>query len=383
MILAVIFWSCITLIAYTYVFYPLVIYVWSSLKPALPSRNAAPALPSVSIVISVYNEEAVLEEKLKNLAALDYPSDRIEIIIGSDGSSDRTNVMLSASDLPIVRPILFPQRRGKAAVINALIAQAKGDIIILSDANTFYDASTARSLVEPFVDPTIGAVCGELILQSESGMAGSVGESSYWNYENIIKSNESRIHSTLGATGAVYAIRKDLFVPIPTEKVVADDFLIPMNILMQGYRNCYEPRAVAYERLSNSISGEFRRKVRISAGNFTGIAEFARLLHPRFGFIAFALWSHKIIRWIVPGLLPAALLLNVFLAARSEFYQALLYAHLFFYLLSVLGFLLDTLKLKAGILSFPYYFVAMNAALLVGFVKFILGRQRPTWDVVR
>ncbi len=374
---------CITLVGYTYIVYPLILIIWSSSKQNKIVYDAADKLPFVSVVISVYNEEEHIEERINNLKSLNYPPDLIEILIGSDGSDDATNEKLKSLTDVRIKTRFFQVRRGKAAVLNDLISEAKGEIIVLSDANTFYERSTVHSLVRPFYDATVGAVCGELLLHSDLKTVGSVGEASYWNYENIIKLYESRIQTTLGGTGAVYAIRKTLFNLLPTNKMVADDFLIPMNIIKRGFRNYYEPKAVAYENLSNSVSGEFKRKVRISTGNFYGISEFSELLHPKYGFVAFALWSHKIIRWSVPFLLILIFLLNIILSFTSPFMSVILLLQLAFYASSVLGFILDSMKLKAGLLGLPYYFVAMNAALFVGFFKFLFSNQRPTWEVVR
>jgi cellulose synthase/poly-beta-1,6-N-acetylglucosamine synthase-like glycosyltransferase len=205
----------------------------------------------------------------------------------------------------------------------------------------------------------------------------------YWTFENRLKFWESRIRTTLGATGAVYAIRKKLFRPLPIERAVMDDFLIPMRIIQQGYDILYEPKALAFEEPSNSVLGEFRRKVRIAAANYNGISEFTSLLNPKEGFVAFALWSRKVFRWLVPFCLVVAFVCSVFLAGESAIFQWVLGVEGLLLILGALGFIFDRKNLKLGVGGLPYYFFAVNLALLIGFVNFLLKKQRPTWEVIR
>jgi biofilm PGA synthesis N-glycosyltransferase PgaC len=378
-----IFWTLVAIVAYTYAVYPLILFLSPRARRSPPSMTPRNEVPSVSVVVSVYNESTVLEDKIRNLLTLDYPQEKIEFLLGSDGSTDGTATILRKAETPQVRPFIFDTRRGKAAVLNDLVANARGSIVVFSDANTFFDPQTVAMLVDNFVDPSVGAACGELVLSSGSKSVGGVGESSYWTYENFLKKLESRLHTIVGATGGVYAIRRELYRPLPVSKTVMDDFLTPMEVLKAGYSVKYEPRALAHEKSTESVRGEFRRKVRIGAANFHGISEFSSLLHPRHGFVAFALWSHKIIRWCVPFLLIGIVATTAALAADSEFYRNTLLLEGGIGVLAVIGFLADTAGVRIGVLGLPYYFVAMNAALLVGFIKFVLKSQKPTWDVIR
>lgn len=382
MINLLVIWVPLLLIAHTYFFYPVLLYLWRSLRHA-QVRPQIGELPFVSIAVAAYNEESCLESRIRNLKELDYPSECIEFLFGSDGSTDRTNQILLDHHAGNIHSFVWSERRGKPAVLNDLIARARGDIVILSDANTHYVPETARKLVQHFHDPSVGAVTGELVLQTQSATVGAYGEASYWTYENRLRRMESDIRTTLGATGAVYAIRKALYSPLPTGTSVVDDFLIPLRILKQGYNIRYEPDAIAYEHTSGSVAGEFRRKIRIGASNFQGISEFAKLLSPRYGFVSFALWSHKLIRWFAP-----LLLLLIFVGTCAQAFSSLAFgvffvAQLGFLALVCLGFIADRLKIEVGILGFPYYFIAMNMALLGGFLKFLFKRQGPTWNVIR
>ncbi|MBI4429531.1 MAG: glycosyltransferase family 2 protein [Ignavibacteriales bacterium] len=383
MLASFIFWFSLIIIVYSYCIYPLILMLLVRAKrpPQQPVSNGFE--PRVSVLISAYNEESILKEKLLNLESIDYPADKIEFLFGSDGSTDLTNEILQKSRLRNLKVCVFSDRRGKALVLNELIQQAEGEVVVFSDANTIYRPETVRKLVQHFSHPETGAVCGELVLTAETGFAGNIGESLYWLYENYLKRLESDIHTMLGATGGVYAIRKQLYTPLPTTKAVTDDFLISTMIIKSGYRVRYEPTALAYEKGLGSVLGEFQRKVRIGASNFNGIAEFRPLLHPRKGFVAMALWSRKIIRWCVPFLLLAMFLSTVALSFGSEFFRLLLWIELIFLFAVFVGFVLDKLNVKIGIFGLPFYFAAMNAALFVGFLHFWRGKQRPTWEVIR
>ncbi len=383
MIPVIVFWASLALIVYTYLLYPALVFVGSLLVRRKDPQSAGEYAPAVSMVISIYNEEKILPGKLKNIASLNYPPEKLEVLIGSDGSTDGSNGILRDSRLPNLHPLLFPGRRGKGPVLNDLLQHATGEIVIFSDANTMYDAGSLLNLVRHFSDPTIGAVCGDLRLQSDLSTSGGIGEWTYWKYESIIKSSESRCRTLLGATGGIYALRRSLYEELPVNKIVTDDFLTPLRVVRRGYRVVYEPRALAYEYATNSISGEYQRKVRIAASNFSTITEISDLLAPRKGFVAFALWSHKIIRWSVPFLLFLVLVTSAVLRSHGFFYLGVLIAFLLIVTLGFLGFVMERMRLKIGKFGIPYYFIAMNFALLAGFFKFILKRQQAVWNVVR
>jgi len=382
-IAAIVFWCSLLSVVYSYFVYPLIVGLIAKTAAAPLPRGDDGYLPEISLVVSFFNEDAVLPEKLRNMEAVDYPADRIRFLLGSDGSTDGTNRLLASWPRPNKSVLTFPARRGKAPVLNDLVASATGEIVIFSDANTMYHPATVRKLVRMFADPAVGAVCGELVLVPEGSDASGSGEVSYWAYESWLKRNESAIHSLLGATGGVYAIRRSLFEPLPLGKPVTDDFLIPLRIVMRGYRVTYARDAIATEKTSGSMKGEFSRKARIGAQNFAGIGEIAPLLLPKAGFIAFALWSHKIIRWFVPFLALFALAATVVLAASSLFFTVVLACEAAFLLAGLGGFLADRQRVSLGPAGLPYYILAMNTALFLGFVRYILRLQRTTWEVLR
>jgi len=377
------FWISLIVIVYTYIIYPLIILTNVTLRPRRKKVIVDNFEPSISIVVAVFNEGVVLQEKLNNFKVMNYPSKKIELIIGSDGSDDRTNEILKNSTLTNLKVEIFGERNGKPFVLNNIIPKSKGDIIIFSDANTIFHIETIKHLVKHFSDPMIGGVCGDLRLITDPKAIGEIGEFSYWRYENFLKQLESDCQTLLGATGGVYAIRKELFKPLPTNRAIVDDFLIPMEVVKKGFRIVYEPEAIAYENSAGTVRGEFKRKVRIGASNFSSISEYANLLHPCHGFVAFALWSHKIIRWLVPFFLIFILLSSLSLVSHSEFFHIIFNVEIIFLLFALLGFVAELLKIKIGIMSLPYYFIAMNAALFIGFIKYVFGKQRSTWEIVR
>ncbi len=339
--------------------------------------------PTVTLVTAVYNEGEVLSKKLHNLEQLDYPPSKLFFLFGSDGSTDCTNELLNGVTHPNFAVKIYAQRRGKAAVLNDLLSEVETDLVMLSDGNTMHSPDSVKSLVRHFSDRRVGAVCGELVLQADNTTTGGLGEGWYWAFENAMKRMESEISTTIGATGAIYAVRRSLVKPLPVNRPVMDDFLISLDVVRQGYMVKYDPHAVAYEIPANSIEGEFKRRVRIGAANFHGLKEFADLLHPRYGFAAFALWSRKIIRWSIPFLVLIAVMCSIALAFGSGTYRFVLFFEGLFLVAAAFGYWSEKRRFRIGILGLPYYVVAMNAALFIGFMKFISNKQPTTWEVVR
>ena len=337
----IVFWLALLPLLHTYVVYPIMVFLIGITRNNPIKKHSFTSLPTVTVVISLYNEETVLEEKMKNLEATNYPHEKLSILLGSDGSTDRTNAILGRCEKSNVGVHVFPTRRGKAAVLNDLVAKSQGEVIVFSDANTNFQSDTIRRLVEPLANTDVGAVCGELVLLSDARTTGGLGERAYWKIENMLKTYESRISTVLGATGAVYAIRRSQISPLPLGKVVMDDFLLPLGVVKRGFRIVYESRAVAFEKPSNSVEGEFRRRVRIAAANFNGISEYASLLNPRHGFVAFALWSHKILRWIAPLLFLLVAGSSLLMAGSSSFFSLVLWIQVTFLLIALIGFVSD------------------------------------------
>ncbi|MFZ1978083.1 MAG: glycosyltransferase family 2 protein [Bacteroidota bacterium] len=382
MVLQLIFWSIMSVVVYSYCLYQLILWTVSITKKKLNTILPVP-LPTVSLVISVYNEEKNLPAKLNNIRIYDYPAEKLEILFGVDGATDKSEKILGECSINNMCVVSFKERRGKAAVLNDLLDQARNEIIVFSDSNTIFEPQTIKELIKHFTDPAIGVVSGYLKLVQGVEQRLKTGEHTYWEYENIIKSWESRTCSVLGATGGVYAIRKKLFVLLPVDLSIADDFIIPMEIIKKGYRCIYEPRAIAYEALGKNVSDEFRRKVRIGAQNINALPFIVSLLHPRYGFIAFALLSHKIIRWFTPIFLILSFVLCLILYPDAFVYRLMIIAWGLLLCTGSIGWLTEKTSMSIGLFIYPYYFLAMNYALFAGFFKAIFHTQKTTWNVYR
>ena len=377
MFVDIIFWFAVVLLGYTHVGYPMLLWVWAVLRSREP--RAGHFSPTVSILVVANNEAARIQQRLENLLALDYPSDRLEIILASDGSDDDTLLRALRYRKAGVFVVAFARRRGKSAVLSDLVPQCQGEIVVLADARQRFERGALRALTAHFADPDVGAVSGELMLHVDTdGSAVGEGVGFYWKYEKFIRRNESRVDSTVGVTGAIYAIRRDLFEPIPAETIL-DDVLIPMQIVRRGYRVAFESAARAYDRAVATAKIEFTRKVRTLAGNFQLFVRQPWLLNP----FANRLWvqtvSHKACRLLSPLCLGAAWAANLFLLDQP-FYRWTLGAQLVFYAAAVGGYLIRDSKKKVRWLNVPYAFCLLNWAAVMGFLRFINGRQRVTWE---
>jgi len=376
----IVFWISVFFVFHSYLFYPIIVLGWASLKRD-HTLLIQDDLPSISLLLALYNEEKIIIDKLENIRRMDYPPDKIEILIGSDCSSDGTIKLLQSFSLPRARVIDFPSRRGKASVLNDLAAAAKNEILVFSDADTFYRPDALKKMMRHFAYPRVGGVCGNLHLKASTTNSGGMAEAVYWRYENAIKKSEGRIKTTFGATGAIYAIRRNLFSPVATHKIFADDFLIPLNVVRKGFEIRYDADAECWEETAESTTNEFHRKIRIGAANFNGLADILPLLHPRFGFISFGLISHKLIRWIVPFLLIFIFASSLWLSQVGSFYSYFFSAQILFVCLAGIGYILDIRGRPIMLFTMPYYFVIANAGLLVGFVRFLRGTQKSVWNL--
>jgi poly-beta-1,6-N-acetyl-D-glucosamine synthase len=379
MIAEIIFWCAVLFLVYTHAGYPVLLWIRAGRDTGNDSALAGEAaLPMVSILVVAYNEAARIEARLDNLFALDYPPERLEIILASDGSSDDTAARVQRYLGGGLKFIAYNRRRGKIAALNDLIPRARGEIVVLADARQRFEPGALRALVRHFADPGVGAVSGELVLLSDADSP-AVGEGVgfYWHYEKFIRRNESRIDSTVGATGAIYAIRRDLFETIPADTLL-DDVLIPMRIVRRGYRVLFEPAALAYDRVAATAEAEFARKVRTLAGNFQLFVRAPWLLDPRVNRLWWQTLSHKACRLLSPFCL-AAVFGSSLLLAHELFYQAMLGAQLALYAAAGAGYLLRNSRVKNRLLGIPYAFCLLNWAVVVGLLRFINGRQRVTW----
>jgi cellulose synthase/poly-beta-1,6-N-acetylglucosamine synthase-like glycosyltransferase len=335
-LLTAVFWLSAGLVFYAYAGYPVLIWLLSrrAVRPGGVPAIGDTDLPSVSLMIAAYNEEDVIGGQVRSALALDYPREKLEVVVGSDGSTDGTAAAVRGHTDPRVRLIDYTRRRGKASVLNSALPELQGEVVVLSDANTRIDPGAVRRLVRWFQDPAVGAVCGRLVLTDPR--TGRNVDSLYWRYETFLKRCESRLGALLGANGAIYAIRRSLFEPIPPETIV-DDFVIPLLArLKTGCAIVYDGEAVAREETPPDVGSEFHRRARIGAGGFQSIGLLWRLLDPRQGWIAFTFFSHKVLRWTGPFCLVGLAASNVLLAGQP-LYQALLLGQAAFYLTALLG----------------------------------------------
>jgi cellulose synthase/poly-beta-1,6-N-acetylglucosamine synthase-like glycosyltransferase len=373
----IIFWTAIFLLVYTHAGYPFLLWGWSKLRPY--KTHTATFEPLVSVVVVAYNESARIQKRIENLLAQDYPGHRLNIVIASDGSDDDTVLLAQQYQLSGVTVIAFNRRRGKSAVLNDVIPVCRGDTVVMADSRQRFESGAIRVLAAHFADPEVGAVSGELILTGDKESTG-VGEGVglYWKYEKFIRLTESRIDSTIGATGAIYAIRRKLFEPIPVDTLL-DDVTIPVRIVRRGYRVLFEPRARAYDHVTTTMHVEFMRKVRTLAGNFQLFVQDPWLLNP----FANRLWmqtvSHKVLRLLAPAILLAAFIANLLLL-HEPLYRWTFSVQLALYGAAYMGFRLRNSKRHVRFLKIPYVFCMLNWAVVVGLVRFIYGRQRVTWE---
>ena len=369
---------CLSAIFAAYVGYPLLVFVLSRLVGRKPNPPTVPEvdLPVVSLLVAAYNEELDIEERILNALALDYPSEKLEIVIASDGSTDRTNEIVRRYAPQGVRLLAYPTNRGKTTVLNESVPQLRGEIVLLSDANTNMAADAVRRLAAWFRQPDIGVVCGRLVLTDPR--TGRNVDGLYWKYETFLKKCESRLGALLGSNGAIYAIRKSLF-PTVRPGTLIDDFVIPLDAKRRsGCRIVYDDEAVAFEETAPTVRAEFRRRIRIGAGGFQSIGMLWPLLSPTCGWVALTFLFHKILRWTCPFFMLGAVVANLFLLG-DPLYTALFGAQFGFYTLALLGHWLPAKPRCLRYLRLPTMFVVMNAALFFGFFRWLLRPQTGTW----
>ena len=381
------FGLCWSLIIYTYLLFPLLLAGLARRKrgdessPAFAEATHEENLPRVAMVVAAYNEAAVLPAKLANTWQINYPADKFTLVIGSDGSDDDTPKILAECSDPRLQAHAFTARRGKISVLNDIAARTNAEILVMSDANTMFQPEAVRELVRHFADPRIGCVSGELGLEQNGGVS---GEGIYWKYEGWIKRNESRLGFLIGCNGGIFALRRVLYEPLPASTIV-EDFVLTLRVLERGFQVRFAPEARATEPACESASAEMVRKIRIGAGGFQALGLTRGLLHPRCGAVAFAFWSHKVLRWLVPQFFLFALLANLALL-RLPFFQVTLALQIVGALLAVRAYRAGPgqaggMAGKLGKITRPVsYFYLMNYALLCGFFRFLFGTQRVTWD---
>jgi cellulose synthase/poly-beta-1,6-N-acetylglucosamine synthase-like glycosyltransferase len=376
----IIFVIALALIVYTYLGYPVLLYALSRWfgKPVHKDE----ILPRLSIIIAAYNEERDMARKLDETLALDYPKDKMEIIVASDCSSDRTDEIVQGYKNKGVILHSRPKRLGKTSAQNHAVEIATGDILIFSDATTYYEKDALRKIVRSFADPQVGAVTGNVIYADRSATDIGLGARSYWGYEFFLKQCESQLGSLLGVCGCLYGVRRCNYVALDED--MSSDFVIASEIHLQGLRVIYDPEALSSEDTNKRGREEFHMRVRIIEQTMSALSRYRQVLNPfEHGMYAFQMLSHKVLRYVVPFLLIIAFVANAVLGQAHDFFQYLFVAQIIFYGSALVGWLSERLGMRLGKLAIPYYFVLANAASLVAFLKFLKGQSHVTWEPLR
>lgn len=378
-----IFWLSVFVIFYAYLGYPACLWFLAFIKNS--PVNKENITPSVTLVISVYNEEIVLSQKIENSLALDYPDGRLDIAIISDGSTDGTNDIIRelVEKNERILPYIMPTNRGKTACLNDIVPTLRGEIILFSDANAFYEKELVRKIVRAFADEKVGFVTGSTKYFSSLENEGIDATSLYSRLEKFVKTLESRIGSCIGADGAVFAIRKHLYTPPPSYGM--NDFEIPLSIVKQGYRGVLEPQIHCREETAPTMKGELNRHIRITSRTIRAIVNHADLLNPfKYPVFSFQLISHKLLKFLTPMFMLSVLFSNVMLAAQGRlFYQLFLTLQILFYGGALAGLILPAKSRMGRLFAIFRSFVFINVAILLGWFSCFSGETYGTWVPVR
>jgi cellulose synthase/poly-beta-1,6-N-acetylglucosamine synthase-like glycosyltransferase len=379
--IAATFWLSLFAIWYAYIGYPAVLWL-ASRSGMLGGRSATgqdTRLPPVTMMVSAFNEEKVIAGKIENALSLDYPRELLEIVIVSDGSSDRTcELVLEYAKRGVVLRH-YEGRIGKTACLNRAVPLAVGEIVVFSDANSTYEKGAVRALLRPFQDGTVGFVTGWTRYGSGEDMSAADALGIYSKLEMITKEIESRVGSCIGADGAIFAIRKELYLPL--EDYDINDLVIPLSINQQGYRGVLQREAICFEKDAGSSKGEFHRQVRITSRTIRAIMNYRQLLNPfRFGLLSFELFSHKVCKFLVPLFLVALLVSNLILAERGGFFLAALMGQGIFYVAAGAASLVPKGSSISRMVAAARTFVVVNAAIALAWVKYLQGETYTTWS---
>jgi cellulose synthase/poly-beta-1,6-N-acetylglucosamine synthase-like glycosyltransferase len=384
--LEVAFWACLALVAHTYLVYPAVLFAAYALaqlrrdcgylaagSDRRRARLADGELPRLTLVVPAHDEAAALPAKLANLALLDYPREKLEVVFVSDGSTDATDEILAAAETDSVRVLRLGRRGGKSAALNHGVAAARHEVLVFSDASTLFAPDALRQLARHFADPRVGVACG--ILRFQGGPEFQQTEGVYWRYEKALRVMEARLGATLTASGAIYALRRAAWRPLSPD-VMIDDFVVPLNARRAGYEVVFDPEAAATEFAADSVADEFARRVRLAVGSFRALGELLRTRLPPFTALAF--FSHKVLRWVLPFLMLGMLVTSALLSARPV-YRVAVVAQILFYVWALAGFAFRErmAPVRYGLLG--YFLLAINLAFLVGFVQCLFGRAPVRW----
>lgn len=374
------FWVGLATLAYVYVGYPLLVYLVSVLFSRPVARGQVE--PSLTILITAFNEENGIREKLENTLKIEYPAEKLEILVASDGSTDSTDNIVREFESRGVKLFRQEGRVGKTITQNNAVAHVKGEIILFSDATTVYEADVLRKVLPAFADETVGCVAGRLVYVDNSETNVGKGAKSYWNYETFIKTAESRACSLIGASGCLYAVRRSAYQPMYAE--ACSDFLICTILYRQGLRSIFEPSAVCFEDTNKRTGDEMQMRVRVISQTYTDLWRNIDMMNPfRSGFYAVELISHKVLRYAVPLLLLLLVISNLALSGSSTFFSVILAGQVLFYFMALIAWVFERIGIRLTLLAIPLYFVLANLASVIAFYRFIRGERVSTWEPIR
>ena len=380
LIAQVVFIAAIAIMAYIYLGYPALMFALSFLFRR-PVRRAD-ITPRVSIIIAAYNEELDIADKLKNTLSLDYPRDRMEVIVASDCSTDRTDEIVRRFRMHGVILYRQPDRFGKTIAQNRAVKVSSGEILVFSDATTMYEPDALRKIVRSFADPEVGCVAGQLIYVDAAASAVGKGCRSYWGYEKFLKRCESHVGSLIGVSGCLYAVRRTCHARLANNMI--DDFVIATEIQLQSLRTVYEPEAIGLEDTNHRTKDEFRMRVRVIKQTLSALRRYREVLNPfRHKMFAIQMITHKVLRYASPFLLIAALVSSGLASGSVEWLRIAFMGQLALYSVAIIGWLGEKLKIKLGPLAIPYYFTLVNAASFVAFLKALYGQTYVVWEPIR
>ena len=376
----IVLWGSLAIVAYVYVGFPALIWVLSTLRPR-PVKKA-PCEPTVSFIIAAYNEEKAIAEKLRNTLAFDYPPDRLEIFVASDGSTDRTDEIVRTQFADRVTLVAVPGRGGKTLAQNHTVKHARGEILVFSDATTEYRSDTLRKLVQSYADPEIGCVCAWVVMGAEGEVAIHRGRAAYADYEQWLRVHQSRFASILGASGAAYSLRRSLYTDLPPD--VTSDFSQVVKVVEQGYRAIIEPEALAFEAGEGTdMLDELERRTRVTTRGLRGQWYVRHFFHPlRHPWYLVQTLSHRVLRWAVPLFMFVVFLANCFLLDRP-LYRAIFVLQVLFYLAAAVGYVLERSGRRVRILLVPLYFCMVNLAPLLAIRSLLRGDKKVVWETQR
>jgi hypothetical protein len=372
--------GAIGVIVWVYVGYPIALGIMAALRKKPVARGAY--TPDVSLIICAYNEERDIRRKLEECVAADYPVERLEIIVASDGSTDRTDDIVREF-APRVTLLRVEGRGGKTIAQNAAVAMARGEILVFSDVTTVYTPVTLREMVANFADPAVGCVGGDLHYEKEAANTSAEGRALFWGYERQLRVWESQVHSIIGVAGCVYAMRKSLYVPL--HPAVISDFVQPGGVTSRGYRTVLEPRALAFEPVeSYSLGEELYRRARVITRGLRGAFTMPDLLNPfRHPWFATLLWSHRVLRWLVPVFLLLLLAASIPLASRGPLFQLVLAGQLAVYGAGAVAYALERARVRLPGAFIPLYFCVVNLAPLLALAWIARGEKKIVWETGR